>query len=144
MNRQDKEVFTANYLFTMSKKTKKSIITNKNQNSHMICFPIYWFRKWKNRYVAIKIKDDAIFIYSVIKENKTHMLMKIGSTHYIKLDNEILANLNYPTEMQLEFFDTYLVLTVTEQEKINIRSRMVEIELRKKNELMKQKYARMI
>jgi len=128
----------------MSKKTCKSIITNKTQNSHMICFPKFWHDLWKNRHVLIKIQDNSIYVYSVKKEEATHLLIKVANTHYIKLSDEIMQYLNYPNELQLFFCDTYLVLSVSEREKINIRHRKSEIELRNKKKLQKEKYARMI
>ena len=128
----------------MSKKTSKAIITNKNQDFHMICFPKFWHDLWQNRHVTIEIKDNSIFVYSVKKEEATQLLIKVANTHYIKLSDEIMQYLNYPNELQLFFCDTYLVLSVSEQEKINIRQRKVEIELLNKKKLQKEKYARMI
>ena len=130
-------------LLSNQKKTTRNLVTNK-EGTHMISFPMYWFRKWNNRFVSIEAKNDAIFVYSTTEEESTSKLRKIGPTHYIKLDNSAIESLDYPETFEMRYYCNYIEITVPEFEKQRIKNDKVQIELRKRNERMKQKYSKMI
>ena len=130
-------------LLSMQKRTNKKVLTTK-KGIHMISFPIYWFKKWDSRHIIIECKDDSIFVYSSDVENKTDRVMKIGGSYYIKINDDIFSTLGYPEKLTMEYFETYLVIVVPEDEKDQIRIRRAEVARKQHNEKMKLAYSRRI
>lgn len=130
-------------LLAMQKKTSRSVLTTK-KGIHMISFPMYWFKKWDNRHVIIECKNDCIFVHSSNEENKTENIMKIGGSFYIKISDKIFSTLEYPEKLSMEFFESYLVIKVPEDEKEQIRQRRNEVARKQRNEKMKFAYSRRI
>lgn len=138
------ENYPLNILRKLSTKAVRSIVEYKAKNSHMISFPKFWFMKWNSRNVKIELHNNSLYVYNASEKEATARLHKIGGTHYIPIKESVYRTLGYPNELQLVFNDDYLLLTVTKAEMERIRIRQPEIDRRKKNEQMKQNYARMV
>ena len=136
-------------LLSQQKRTNRRIVNHQSGN-HMISFPMYWFKKWKTRYIFIELKEDikentkSIFVYTCDKFKSNSKILKVGETHYVKISDDIMQELNYPQNMELNFYDEYLEILVNDKELENIRKRKDEIKLKKTNEKMKKVYSRRI
>ena len=131
-------------LLALQKKTSKKVVKDK-QGLFMINFPIFWFKLWNSRYVNISEDGESIFVHSCDDEKgSTNKLIKVSGTYYIKISSEIMSKFNYPNEFEIFFYETYLQIVVPKHEKDKILSRMPEINKRKKNLEMRNRYARSI